>query len=80
MFPLHGSNSEQSRDATSDHFRALGKTVVTLRKCRPQIRVYFYIVYILFTTLHAHMFRIIKCTNNLVISFSKTKEQQKKKK
>lgn len=33
MFPLHGSNSEQSRDATSDHFRALGKTVVTLRKC-----------------------------------------------
>lgn len=47
---------------------------------RPQIRVYFYIVYILFTTLHAHMFRIIKCNNNVVISFSKIKEQQKKKK
>lgn len=63
MFSVHWSDSEQSHDTTSaHHFRALGKTVVTLRKCTGT-RVYFSIVYILFTTLHA-MFRIIKCTTN----------------
>lgn len=63
MCSLHGSDYEQYCDTTSaDHFRALGKNSVDPRKMSKdtEITVHFSIIYILFATLHAHIFRIIK--------------------
>lgn len=63
MFSLHGSNQEQSCDTTSaDNFRALGKNSDDTRKMSQdvEITVHFSIIYILFTTLHAHIFGIKK--------------------
>lgn len=52
---------------SADHFRAPGKNSGDLKKMSkdPERRVHVHIIYILFKTLHAHVFRIIKYTNNL---------------